>query len=146
MVRVDVKGLNVLLDFILETYSDDELEDRFEYLFIGDEELNTRDLCEYIYRHLNSKISSLDIYIEKSDVRYSENSDFEITNQALKTMVEKLNKKAETIVGKNDVEGLFGELENKLDVKDVSKFFARQIERMIRTDFEFNNFDIYIDF
>lgn len=147
MVRIEQKGIQVLLDHLIDTFFVDGENYRFDNWFGSDMEPMESDICEFIYRQLNTKLTSLDLYLERSDVTFGENTDFEISDKALKMLTEKISKKMETPVGKNDIEYTFGRaIDTELEIKDVAKFFARQIELIVRFNFEFDNFDRYISF
>lgn len=140
MIRVENKGLKILLDHIIEIDDESFLEDLY------DEELTIIDICEFIYRHLNRTLNSIDLYLEKSEVRIGEDIDFEISDKAIKAFTEKLNKKLTTVIGKNDIESIFGEIDEELTAKDIAKYLIKLIEKIIRVYFDFDDFDKYINF
>ena len=146
MVRIEQKGIKRLLDYLTDLYFEDPERYPFNLWFGDDMEPNAFTLYDLIYRQLNKKLSSLDLYLEKADVQFGENTDFEINDTALKKLTEKFNAKLNTPIGKNDVEALFGEINEVLEIKDVAKFFAIQIERVVLITFEFENFDKYVSF
>ena len=142
MVRIKQKGIKALYEHIIESYTEDE----YFYIFSIDQELVVTDICEFIYKHLNRRLNALDLYLEKSNVTFGENNDFEISDKSIKELTEKFNAKLEIPTSKNDLESLFGEIDETLTMKDVAKFFARQIERIVRFNFEFDYFERYIDY
>lgn len=147
MVRIEYKGIKKLLDYLTDLYFEDETKYPFNIWFGDDMEPNALTLYELIYRQLNQKLNSLDLYLEKSDVIFGENTDFEISDKTIKMLTEKISKKMETPAGKNDIEYAFGgAIDTELTMRDVAKFLVRQIEMIVLYTFEFDDFLRYIAF
>lgn len=141
MMRIEQKGIENLLDHLIDTFFVDGENWRFDQWFGSDMEPTASDICLYFYRQLNNKLQDFDLYLERSEVHFSDNSDFEISDKALKSLAEKFNAKATTLTGKNEMEALFGDFDEGITAKDVAKFFVRHIERIVRYEFEYDNFD-----